>query len=386
MVIDFPIPFMKTSVALLFVVLIGLAAFLMGRRKPGEAAGQAATARSSPAEVRAAHQGPAIPDARIKLKARAGAGVLTPEKAALLTSEERIALLKKAAILADPEKQADILCGLISVMTQDELTEATKTLLDAQRRGNKWSTETWNTLWTRWGQVNAEACLALSKTGEHYPGWYGLNGLNTTDDYRCLMAGWLEVHPEEAMAWARQAKDDRKEAAAAAFAITSGANGDLKQMESAILSINGDKLTTQACFRDYFDLASSTGDKPLPPAVYDQLDPTLRPAAWPEVLERLAYSDSETAASWLKQHANDPGHDDRAIYNLVGQLAGKDPAGTAKWAIELPIATSNDSGGLPHPAVRAVGRWLQQDPEAANAWLLTQPADAPWVAPFKPGK
>ena len=381
---------MKTSFALLFVALIGLAAFLMGRGKPGEPAGHASaetTARSSPAEVRPTPPpAPAIPDARAKLKARVGTDVLTAEKAALLTSGERIELLQKAALLADPEKQADILCGLISAMTQDELTEATKTLLVAQRRGNSWSQEVWNTLWTQWGRVNAEACLALSKTGERYPGWNGLNGLNTPNDYRCLMAGWLEAQPEAAMAWAREAKDNLREATAAAFAITSSAKGDLKQMESAILAITGDKLTTQACFRDYFDLATSTGDKPLPSVVYDQLDPALRAAAWPEVVERLSYSDFDTATSWLKQHGNDPGHDDQATYALVGTLAEKNPAGTTKWASELPVTTGDGASGLPHPAVLAVQRWLEQDREAANAWLLTQPADVPWVTAFKSGK
>jgi hypothetical protein len=201
------------------------------------------------------------------------------------------------------------------------------------------------------------------------------------------MAGWLETQPEAALAWAHQAKGDFREATAAAYAITSSAQGDLKKMESGMLAVAGDKLTIQACFGDYFDLATSTGDKPQPSAVYEQLDPALRPAAWPEVVTRLAYSDPETAAAWLKQHANDPGHDEQATYNLVIQLAGKDPAGTAKWASELPVATTGDgANGLPHPAAQAVGQWLQQDPEAAHAWLLTQPADAPWVAPFKPGK
>lgn len=380
---------MKTSFALLFVALIGLAAFLLGRGKTGEPAGPATTesgARSSAAEVRATPPAPATEDARVRVKARVGTDVLTPEKAALLSSAERIELLKKAALLADPEKQADILCGLLSAMKEDELKEATKTLLTAQRRGNSWSQEVWNTLWTQWGRVSPEVCLALSKTGESYPGWNGLDGLNTPNDYRCLMAGWLETQPEAAMAWARQAKDNLREATAAAFAITSSNKGDLKQMESAILSVSGDKQTLQACMGDYFDLATSTGDKPSPAAVYEQLDPALRPAAWSEVLQRLAYSGSEATASWLKEHGKDPGHDIEATYQAVSELADKDAAGTAKWAIELPAATGDGARELPHPAVLAVEVWLGQDPEAARAWLLTQPADAPWVAPFKSGE
>ncbi|WP_035603494.1 hypothetical protein [Haloferula sp. BvORR071] len=377
---------MKTPLALIFVALIGVAAFLMGRGKPVESAGHAtsgASSQSSPAGREAKAPTRATTDPRVAVKPRVGTDVLTTEKAAQLSSEERIALLKKAALLADPEKQADILCGLISAMNENELLESTKTLLDAQRRGNNWSQEVWNTLWTQWGRVNAEACLSLSKKGTPYPGWNGLDGLNTPNDYRCWMAGWLEAHPEAAMAWAGQAKDNLREATGAAFAITSSANGDLKQMESSMLAIKGDKLTLQACFGDYLDLAISTGDKPQVSAVYEQLDPALRAAAWPAVLERLAYSDPSAAGAWLKEHGKDPGYDARATLRVVMESAGNDPAGTAKWAIELAAPRSDEVGTLPHPGVMAVQRWLGTDPEAAEAWLRTQPADAPWVTAFK---
>jgi hypothetical protein len=71
---------------------------------------------------------------------------------------------------------------------------------------------------------------------------------------------------------------------------------------------------------------------------------------------------------------------------LVGRFSERDPAGTAKWASELPVGQGEDAGGLPHPAIHAVHAWLRQDQEAAKAWLLTQPADAPWVAPFGAGE
>jgi hypothetical protein len=297
--------------------------------------------------------------------------VLAVEDAARLTSEERIALLKTASVLGDPEKQADILCGLISAMNEEELLECTRTLLDAQRKGNAWSQEVWNTLWTQWGRVNPEACLALSKTGERYPGWNGLNGLNTYNDYRCLMAGWLDARPDAAMAWAHEAKDNRSEAAGAAFAITHSANGDLGKMEAAILAVSSDKLTARACFRDYFDLAVAAEDKPLPSAVYDRLNPALREAAWSETMERMAYTDPREAAAWLTKHAGDPGCDYSELTQFVSSLAGEDPAGTAQWAIALPVV--NPQAG--HPAALAFSRWMQADPAAAGAWLESQPED-----------
>ena len=131
---------MKTPFAILFIAVVSIASFLMGRGNP---AGEMRpgtpeiNTRTHPAEAGTT----ATPDRSPKVKLRTGPDVLPAGKASLLTSAEKIALLKRATVLADPEKQADILCGLISAMTRDELTEATKTLLEVQRRGNGWSQE-----------------------------------------------------------------------------------------------------------------------------------------------------------------------------------------------------------------------------------------------------
>ena len=370
---------MKTSFALLFIVLVGIAAFLMGRGKsdgqahPGISEVNTRTAPSQPAVT-------AATNVRSDTKSQIGNNVLTTEKAGKMTPGERIALLKKAALLADTGKQSDILCGLISAMSQEELVESTQVLLDAQFRGNAWSQEVWNSLWTQWGRVGAVACLELSQQSSDNKTWNGFKGLNTPNDYRCLMAGWLETHPEEAMDWAKQDKQDIRSAVGAAYAITSGAQGDLKQLEAAILGISANKLTARACFEDYFDLAATSADKPSPTAIYDRLAPALQFAAWSTVVERLAQTDPGAAASWLENHARDVGYDARAAYGLIQRLSEKDPAETVQWAVGLPA--SNDQM---HPATIAVRGWLQQDPAAANAWLKTQPANAPWVTPFRQG-
>ena len=269
-------------------------------------------------------------------------------------------------------------------MTREELIEATKVLLAAQHRGNSWSQAVWDTLWTQWGRVNAEACLALSKEKSD-SSWNGFKGLNTPEDYRCLMAGWLETHPDAAMEWARQAKDNLREATGAALAITSSAKGDLKQMESAILSVASDKMTSQACLHDYFDLAASTGDRPLPSAVYERLDPRLRAAAWPVVMERLSYTDPQLAATWLEKHAGDPGCNYGAAHRLVNEMAQNDPAGTAKWAAGLPVLRDeNGDSQSPHPAVIAVSQWRRIDRAAADAWVMTQPDSILWGRKLQP--
>lgn len=366
---------MKTSLAVLFIAVVGIAAFLMGRGSPDpgtqvEKNAKEVNTRTASSQAVASSALPRKP----AIKARIGPDVMTFENAARLTPEERIAMLKKAAVLADPEKQADILVGLISAMTQDELVESTRSLLDAQRKGNTWSQEVWNTLWTQWGKVNAEACLELSKTGERYPGWNGLNGLNTYNDYRCLMAGWLESHPDKAMAWAQEPKDNLREAMGAAFAITSSADGDLKQMEAAILSVADHELTMKACFTDYFDLANAKGEKPA--ALYERMDPKLRAAAWPETMERVSRENPAEAASWFEKHGNDPGRDNEAVVGFVVKLATNDPAKTAKWAGGLPAGAP----GAVSPAEIAFSVWVQRDSVAASEWLRTLPANTPWIA------
>lgn len=375
---------MKPTSASALILFTGTAAFLLGSRtsEGNSRVGFAKTntrTMSSRTVAETAEKDRTDPAARTKI----GRDVLPAETALRLTPAERIALLKKAAVLGDAAKQADILCGLISVMTEQELLESTKTLLDVQRRGNVWSPAVWDTLWTQWGRVNPEGCLALSKTGEGYPGWNGLNGLNTPNDYRCMMAGWMETNPEAALAWARQPKDNMREATAAAFAITSSAKGDLKQMEAAIIAVPAGGEIARACLVDYMDLAVSSGDHPTAATVYDTISPSLKAAAWPLVMERLAYTDPKSAAAWLGKHASDPGSDYSATYRLVGSLSQADPEGTAKWAAGLPVsnvsADINDSRSA-HPAVRAINRWMSSDPAAAEAWVKTLPSTTPWLS------
>lgn len=368
---------MKTPLALLFIAIVVIAAFLLGRGKDGD------VRKSEVANAQASTPVQTSANVKSMVKKRVGPDVLTLEQASALSHEERIDLLKKAAVLADPEKQADILCGLLSVMTEEQLLEATRTLLDAQRKGNAWSQDTWNALWTQWGRVDPEACLALSKTGKPYPGWNGLNGLNTPDDYRCLMAGWMEADPAKALAWAREPKDNFREATGAAFAITSSANGDLKKMEEAILTLPGDDLTMQACFQDYFDLAVSNGEKPA--SMYEGMSARMREAAWPEVVSRLGTASPEEAFAWYDQHGKDPGSNDRTAAEMIFGFAEKNPEDTMAWASNIKEDFTIE-GFTGHPAMLIYNVWMMHDQGAANAWLEKQPATTPWIARMRAGQ
>lgn len=369
---------MKTPSAVALITLASAAAFLIGDRTSGRGDGTHAgnleiNTRTSPA--RTADRAPATASGKPSDKAKTVSQSLSPEKAGLLSPDQRITLMKKAAVLADPGRQAEVLCGLISAMTPDELTETTKALLDAQRRGNGWSQAVWNSLWTRWGNVDPAACLALSAKGA---------AMNTSEDYRYLMSGWLDTDPQAALAWAMQPGHDSQTAAAAAFAITRSAKGDLKQMESAILAISGNEATAKACLHDYFDLAISSDHPRTPAALYDEIAPSLRAAAWPVVLERLAYTDPQEAAAWLGEHAADPGRDYQVAYRLVESLSRIDPEGTAAWAVGLPLSDISNGDPLEaHPARIAITAWLSRDRAAARAWILSQPEGIPWISHFR---
>ncbi|RYD25079.1 MAG: hypothetical protein EOP86_27795, partial [Verrucomicrobiaceae bacterium] len=92
---------MKTPLAVLFIVVIGIAAFLMGRGKPGDPSSKEAPAVNT-RTVSSQSAAPPAAKSKPKPNTRTGPDVMTVEKASKLTPEERIALLKKAAMLADP--------------------------------------------------------------------------------------------------------------------------------------------------------------------------------------------------------------------------------------------------------------------------------------------
>lgn len=368
---------MQTSSALCLSFSAGVAAFLIGKWTSGaEDAGlpRGTEMNTRTSSIRATSRATPTADVRLAQGSKPGGQTVSNEMAGLLNPDQRITLMKKAAILADPGTQAEILCGLISAMTPDELTETTKVLLDAQRRGNDWSQAVWNSLWTRWGNVDPAACLAFFATGAV---------MNTTEDYRHLMSGWLDTDPQAALAWAMQPGHDPQTAAAVAFAITSSARGDLKQMESAILGISGNEAIAKACLHDYFDLAISSGHLRTATTLYDEIAPSLRAAAWPVVLERLAYTDPQEAATWLEMHATDPGRDYRVAYRLVESLSRSDPERAADWAIRLPQAHPSEAEPLDaHPGIIAIYGWMNRDHAAAVTWLRRQPESSPWISFF----
>lgn len=268
--------------------------------------------------------------------------------------------------MGDYGNQEAMLCGLISVLTREELQEATGILGGIQDQGNSQAPEVWKSLWQQWGRLDPEGGLA--HFGQDSDG-------KSPTDARNMMTGWLEVDTVAALAWARKSGKAPLEASAAALAISKNANGDLKQLESAILKFPSGDATAKACLEDYFDLATLTGNDQGAAVIYERISPSLRPVAWSAAARRIGLESSADAKAWLSKHAGDPGRNYDEIGDLFRTLTYEDPAETTRWAAQLPYSDATDRV---HPAVMPVASWMQRDPEAATAWLKTQPPDVPW--------
>jgi len=368
---------MKTPHSLLLIALATVGGFLLGGR-----GGVASTASTDPwrntrtTAARSSLSSVAEVDAKkAALRIRPGRQV-TADKAKLLDSKERIALLKKAAFLSDPTKQEDVLCGLVSVMNRKELEETVETLRRAKGRGNRWSQEVWDTIWIQWGKQDPEACLALAKKG---------GALFTPEDCRVFMSGWMETDPEAALRWANEPGKSRQEAITAAYAITSSAKGDLVKMEAAIAGVSGNPAVISSGLHEYFDLAISTDPSKTPSVIYDGMTPALKQAAWSTVMARLSYTDPQQAAAWLEKHAGDPGGGYQQTQRLVQGMSRKDPAKAMEWASRLPVSSStgNPISGV-HPAEIVMSQWLDSEPGDAQAWIDSRPAGHPFAKRYRP--
>ncbi|HEX2748777.1 MAG TPA: hypothetical protein VHM91_12305, partial [Verrucomicrobiales bacterium] len=228
-----------------------------------------------------------------------------------------------------------------------------------------------NALWTQWGRVDAAGCLAhFAETPRG----------KSRSDARHIMEGWYETDPAGALAWAAGSHSSAHEAAAAAYALTRSAEGDVKKLEAALLSRGAGDATVKDCLQDYFDLASVSAGRNDSGFIYEQMPEALKPGAWGVAMQRLNYTDPQAAVDWLTKHASDPGRDYSRASRLVAELSREDPAGTAAWAARLP---DDPAQGIAHPAVMAFSLWRQSDPAAAATWLRAQPEPAAWVAKIK---
>ncbi|YCM42883.1 hypothetical protein V2O64_16360 [Verrucomicrobiaceae bacterium 227] len=307
-------------------------------------------------------QGSIGEDARATLER---GGNLTSEQCRALTSEERIEMLQRGALIYDDIKQADYLMGLISTLNAEEFAAARKYLGRAQSRGNISATSVWDALWKQAGRV-----APLETLGDF--GKY-----KSRKDARRVMEGWYETHPAAALAWAQNPpeSDEIHYIQTAAYALTLGADGDSEKLLQTLTETKLHESVSREILLDYFDLVEVSGGSGGAAAVYDELPASLKPDAWAVALQRISYTDKEQALEWLADHAGDAGSDYGRTTRLIGEMAEKDPAKMTIWAAELPASSSD---GI-HPVEVTFGQWKRQDPAAAEAWLNSVPANTSWA-------
>jgi len=363
-----------TNIALILLAMI--TSFLVGRWSTASPDGPAELPHGV-ARAAGAHEAStppaAPPNAAVKadpqqIRELAASGAnLTKEQCLALTSEERLELVRKGALIFDGLKQEAFLRGVIPTFSKDELGQAIDLLGKAQNRGNLCAQGVWDEVWRQSGRVNAEGCLNSFS--------YGIS----RSDCRHVMEAWLETDLEGARAWAKTKKISQHQAAAAAYALTHEAGGDAAKLLSTLSSLQSDEAVQKECLKDYFDLAELTGQTQGTASIYDQLPPTLRPQAWETTMERLCYTNPQQAVEWLASHVNDPGRDYRPTIRLFRDLAQDDPVGTAAWAAKLPDAAN----GSIHPGQIVYSTWQHQDPDAAKAWIETLPPSAAWASRYR---
>lgn len=372
---------MKPTTTLLLSVIIGAIAFVAARQSANpRSLTEAETPRR--AEVRSSSR-PRNETARSareitekdpaeKVGACSGPSL---EEARRMTSRERMELLASGSQIYNGSNQTEFLIGMIGSLTKEELTEATNILGGSQDRGNGMSQQIWDTLWKQWGRVDPRSWI--SRFGSDSSG-------KSQADARNMMAGWLETDPAAALAWAQGPKPSNVEAAAAARAITSASDGNLKQMRADIIEFSDESvLTRRQCLQDYFDTAMLSGDNPSVASIYGDLPASLRESAWPVALHRMTLEDPKTAVTWFEENLSASAWKEPTSFLLADRLANDDPAGTTRWLSSLPGAEAAANQGH-HPVFNAAGKWLEKDPAAARQWLDSLPADSPWALKLKP--
>jgi len=292
-------------------------------------------------------------------------GNLTSEQCLALTSEERIQMLQKGALIYDSLKQTDYLVDLISVLNADELAEARKYIGRAQSRGNYASQEVWNTLWKQAGRV--APLHTLENFGRGKP----------RQDARHIMEGWFETDASAALAWAQNPPQNKgvQYTQSAAYALTLSADGDPERLLQTLTEIEPHENLAKESLIDYFDLVDASGESEGTAEIYAQLPESLKASAWPVALRRISYTDKEETLNWIASHVNDEGYDSNQTARVIERMARSEPARITTWAAQITTNSSQET----HPVEVSYNLWKRRDPAAADAWLQTIPANRPWA-------
>lgn len=292
-------------------------------------------------------------------------GRITADQARKLTSQQRLALLKKALLIGKLEQQYANIDSIVHALTKDELPEATS-MLSASHISDHYGIML--RLSVRWGCLDPIGGMRIMNDP-----YALLNGLRRN----ALMSGWFETDPASALAWSELQSANPETADMAAHVLGLSIGPYHKKLLATIENLRPNDVRIPYCLERYFGLYGVYTGNYDPAALYEKIPTHLRHFAWPITMERLTYIDQQHAVAWLNAHVNDQGRDYKSTNRLLDALAKKDPAGTAQWASTLPESTDDEK--WKHPAFVATLRWYEEDPAAAKVWLHTQPTTLPWV-------
>ncbi|MEP4079826.1 hypothetical protein [Haloferula sp.] len=368
---------MKTSTTFGLIAAASLIAFFAGRISvspldPAEA-GQGGGSESRPERELSAEQQRLASRPEREQSAREAlerGDNLSMEQCLLLTSEERLRMVRKGALIFDDMKQAAYLAGVIKSLDREELAQARSMIGRAQARGNGCAQAVWDSIWKQSGRLDPEETIASFNRGK------------TRSDARHVMEGWFETDASAALAWARQPQESYHGTAAAAYAFTCDANGDPERLIESLATLDPDHPVLAHCLQDYFDLSDASSTSEGTAEIYDGIPAAMQEQAWSVAMRRLSYTDFQEAVDWFAEHVDDPGCDYRQTRQLFAELSKEDPAGATTWAATLPPNPEDEY----HPVEQTYSSWRQADPEAAGTWLETIGDSTPWAARLRGGK
>ena len=178
-----------------------------------------------------------------------------------------------------------------------------------------------------------------------------------------IAAEWAKLDPDAALAWAN-GLEGRDKSGALNSVISEMASKDPNKAAQVAATLEGDDQA-----RAYGEIAGkwASTDFAAAEAWIQSLPAESRDRAMSQAIESLAATDPQGAAA--KVASIPVGRDrDRAIEDVAGAWARKDPAGAAAWLVQQETEDPEDA------IRGVISNWTAQDSGAALAFIQQQPA------------
>ncbi|MEX1115426.1 MAG: hypothetical protein WEB53_09250 [Akkermansiaceae bacterium] len=402
---------LNTTTTIAALVLIGFGGFMAGRvSSPAPTAGT----ESGPAETRASRSSTATSSSTSDSRKSARSS-RTERASRTLDPKDRTARLENIVRGENPLDRNRALLAFIDQLAPGDFEEAVAHFrslgLTEDRMGE------YSLLLSAWAQTDPIAALAYAEE-------------NTRSNFakETILTSWATADPEAAIAWANAnfdgeganpylagiirgiAESDPTRASQLLTAMPrseergEGLDAFLPQLlrqgadatRAWIASLTDDSLKNGAMLRSAEQLAASDPAGTVSWLIENPSEATQRRmddvySVWARkdqqaaltslnrlpagdvrsnalrgVISSVASDDPKSAISLMDQYSNDV--TDRVVQNFIWHSFGTDPTTAAGQ-----ISRIGDEGQRNQMYTRAIGSWLRRDPDAAQAWLRTNP-------------